>query len=398
MKNLILSIFYNEIVPSACNGSIEIISNQKINNDVATFSIGFNTTIENKSNIRNNELPLLMIKNKDLFDNALVDYVNSQIKLMIKHDLTESLINHIYELTSRENIKYILTLAFFNAREQDLNNPVAYLKMRTNFINDDTFKSYSRYSNICNIEELNDSVLEMKREPLYYSLETPYCLKFRLAHNDGTTMNYFDLPKVCYGIDDANGRKTAYIYAVQNHNKKILNRYEKSINRKLYSFNKNILDSKEYYDYKNNESNYYPENISDVSMSSLLSITATIKMLKTNDIEDIVVIDYLPLRYYEKKIGSERALKNFKFLYDDDTIKNKILELENKRDFNQNNMSQKLIRSFNRVGYQLENMDNIIYPNEIDNSMHIKISDNYKSDDNLLNQIYSRINSSQLKR
>ena len=58
-----------------------------------------------------------------------------------------------------------------------------------------------------------------------------------------------------------------------------------------------------------------------------------------------------------------------------------------KRDFNQNNMTDKMIRSFRRVIYQLNN-GKIIMPYEVSDSMHIEILDNLKLDDNLLNKIY----------
>ena len=58
-----------------------------------------------------------------------------------------------------------------------------------------------------------------------------------------------------------------------------------------------------------------------------------------------------------------------------------------KRDFNQNNMTDKMIRSFRRVIYQLNN-GKIIMPYEVSDSMNIEILDNLKPDDNLLNKIY----------
>ena len=50
-------------------------------------------------------------------------------------------------------------------------------------------------------------------------------------------------------------------------------------------------------------------------------------------------------------------------------------------------MTDKMIRSFRRVIYQLNN-GKIIMPYEVSDSMHIEILDNLKLDDNLLNKIY----------
>lgn len=122
-------------------------------------------------------------------------------------------------------------------------------------------------------------------------------------------------------------------------------------------------------------------------MSSLLSITLLIKLLQENNITKITVVPYLPLRYFEKVISAERFLGLLESSYGKDKVEAKKKELNIKRDFNQNNMTDKMIRSFRRVIYQLNN-GKIIMPYEVSDSMHIEILDNLKLDDNLLNKIY----------
>jgi len=375
-KDAILKIFYEEIVPQAAKGKIEIDAESNNNLDIISLSICFNTKIvnENKEFYENDEVPPLLIKSKEKFDEYLYNYIN--IFNSYLNDLNDEKIDRLYPENSRENYKYLLALTFFNASPMDFNDPVEYLKKRTNFILDKTFEKYRDYETICNVEEWN-SIIECKMINNYPSLETPHSLSFRINSNG----NIFELPKVVYGISD----NIAYIYAVQNKKRKDLDVYQKKINRSLYTFNKGIIDSEEYYKYKN--SDYYPENISDVSMSSLLSITLLIKLLQENNITKITVVPYLPLRYFEKVISAERFLGLLESSYGKEKVEAKKKELNIKRDFNQNNMTDKMIRSFRRVIYQLNN-GKIIMPYEVSDSMHIEILDNLKFDDNLLNKIY----------
>ena len=59
-------------------------------------------------------------------------------------------------------------------------------------------------------------------------------------------------------------------------------KFKKNIARKLYKLNKGISDieSQEFKDYKEGNSDYYPENITDVSVSSVLSLYVFINLIK----------------------------------------------------------------------------------------------------------------------
>lgn len=376
-KEQILKIFYEEIIPQAVNGKIEIITSRSENKlDIDSFSICFNTRIINdgKEFYENDEVPLLLIKDKNKFDEYLFNYISIYNDYL--NNLNTNKLDMLYPKDSYENYKYLLALTFFNASPSDFNNPVEYLKNRINFILDETFNKYKNYENISNIEEW-DSLIECKILDNYPSLESPHSLSFRIRRND----DVFELPKITYGISN----NIAYVYAVQNKKNKELETYQKKINRNLYSFNKGIVDRKEYYEYKS--SDYYAENITDVSMSSLLSITLFLKLLKENNINNIVVVPYLPLRYFEKRITTQRSLKPLELVYGKEIIESKNKELNDKRDFNQNNMTNKMLRSFRRVLYQLGN-GKIIMPFEVSEFMHIEINDNLKLHDNILNKIY----------
>ena len=62
------------------------------------------------------------------------------------------------------------------------------------------------------------------------------------------------------------------------------------------------------------------------------------------------------------------------------------------------NMTNKFIRTFNRVNYHLNNLNILAFPGEIDNSMHIKINDNRIENHHLINTVYNEIAFTEEKR
>ena len=55
----------------------------------------------------------------------------------------------------------------------------------------------------------------------------------------------------------------------------------------------------------------------------------------------------------------------------------------------QNNMTDKLIRNFRRIEYQLGDVRIVSYPKDIDSMMHLKIDGEPILSDNILNVIYN---------
>lgn len=148
------------------------------------------------------------------------------------------------------------------------------------------------------------------------------------------------------------------------------------ISRKLYKINKGVLEkeSDEFKDYKNGDSTYYPENISDVSMSSVLSLQIFISMLKSKNIKVIKAIPYLPLRYLSRELMASQSIKKE--------------ELEERNQRIQMNITDKFIRTFRRVSYHMGDLDIVSYPYEVDEVMTLKI-ENHKGtiNNDLLNNI-----------
>lgn len=115
----------------------------------------------------------------------------------------------------------------------------------------------------------------------------------------------YQLPVVYFGID----KDTAYIYAIQSKN---IKDNSKKINRDVYKLNKGIksLESQEYLDYLEG-SEYYPENISDVSPSSVLALLIFIQILLENGIKKIRVPLLQVLSYDYHRILSANYKEEF---------------------------------------------------------------------------------------
>lgn len=112
-----------------------------------------------------------------------------------------------------------------------------------------------------------------------------------------------------------------YIYSILNKenldkvsDEKLL-KYKKKISRILYKLNKGIskIEAEEF---KNNNTDYYDENITDISVSSVLSLYIFINIIKEKA-DMIKGVPYLPLRY----ISRDNALDN---ITDDNRIRKDI--------------------------------------------------------------------------
>ncbi len=374
-NEIILEKFYKEIIPLASTKGVVIVDGIK-------YHIGFNTIINNeKVKIQDNSLPMLMINNVDLFNELLIKYINSAIKIF--EDNKFSYIKEMVCGDKREDqIKYLLITLFSNAREDDFKNPVNFLNMQLDFLKNrqlvDIYPSYTKVANISDIANSSIEVVSKRQAPF---LETPYVFSSRLCKEINDSIYYYDLPDISYGISN----DTLYIYAIKGKRRnknKPKTKYEKNINRLLYKINDGVVYSDEYLEYKNNpDSTYYPENIIDVTHSSVVALSVFLSILMKEDLTNIVVVDYLPYRYISKNRKIHSLANN------NEDLNNLLLE----QDRNQSNMTNKFIRTFMRVNHHLDNMSVIAYPNEIDNSMHLKLVESKINSNNLINNIYNSI-------
>ena len=348
-------IFY-ELIKEANNGRVLI--------DDEEWNYSFNTIIkendkeklrlENKDNI-----VTLIIKNEDKFLSLLEEYINLEQSMNRKS---------LY----KDNIKWLIANLFANATTEDFINPETFIKRYIKYLKDNTFNYTDNGVNVDISNIVPKSDLIIKRESNSTMMETPYKMTFMFKNNPES----YILPSIYYGIDN----NTCYIYGIQASKKNYPNsKYTKKINRLLYKINEGVEDSKEYYAYKNEESDYYPEdNISDVTMSFVMSLNLFINLLQSENIEEVKVVSYLPVRYNSRRLAGLRTNRE-DFLERNDKI--------------QTNLTNKLIRTFRRLESQNKNIKIIKYPYEIDEFITIKVSSTKeKIDNDLLKESSNSIN------
>lgn len=269
MEDDIINIFYNELLPEAAGSNPVTIGDWK-------FNVNFSTS-EYKNKTIINDI-VINIKDKDLFNETLISYVKTMIEHIITNDKLKNIDYLFFDGNMHDMLKSCLLNVWYNATEEDFKEPVSYLKLRTNFINDSiSIYSMNKTYKSKEIQTLNNLQLENKIDITNPSAnETPYVFKSRIVDKDE---NYYNLPNIYYGISD----NKCYIYAIKN-DKNVQNNFSKKVNRLLYKANKDLV-----YDYEE-------ESIKDVSVSQLYSTVVFLKFLQDNNISDIVIKNYFPIR------------------------------------------------------------------------------------------------------
>jgi len=311
--------------------------------------------------------PTLQIKDKEVFYNNIKEYVS-----LFADNITFQ-ISDEKEMLVKKQIAYL----FANMSIDDFTNPEEYVRRVIDFNKNRVLRS--KVLGYSNILESNIEVHARK-----YNVETPFCFETKLVNNDNCA---YDLPTISYGISD----NTCYIYAIQDYNKHEKNPYYNKIKRKLYKLNSNVLESEteEYKEYKSGESEYYPENISDVSPSAILALTLFLNELEKNGINKIKVIPYLPVRFDNKtRCLAYKTLKEAKQNNLSNEEKRKLyLELVNQQMLCQSNMTEKLIRNFYRLAHHFDNIQITSIPYELDDGLHLKVDTFEYTDNEILNEI-----------
>ena len=297
------------------------------------------------------DIPVLMIKNEELF----YKYLNEYFELIP---------------LNKRNMAWL----FINMTTEDFNNPENYIRRVIEF----TKNRLLTDKQIEQISLLFDSDIDVTVQE--YNLETPYSYNLIITNGDD---NYI-LPSISYGIDN----DTCYIYAIFDRNKHEDNQFGKKIKRKLYCLNKGIEESTEYMEYKNGDS-YYPENISDVSPSAILSLTIFLNDLYSNNITKVMVVPYLPVRYNAKREYIIRKAKSLSKKDNSDTYINILDKLSSEQLRIQSNLTEKLIRDFYRLNYHFSNIAISSLPYEMDEFLHIEIGEFNLGNNELLNEIIS---------
>ena len=376
-NSLIEEIFFSQVLPNLKNGSIEIpIYNTNSNGDIFTFNVFVDAYDETSPYY-------LCIQDKEKLVNSLYEYM----QIMLSND------SSINKQNIYDKIKYYLTLLWVNATYEDLRNPVRFIQKYIDFNNNPLFEDEFTYAS--NIEALNDADIDViiKREPA--NMETPYSFNAQINLFDNGKENNYYLPSICYGVSG----DICYIYSIQNSGMFASNPgFEKKIKRLLYKMNENVSshESEDFKEYKrlekqgnNMEDEFYPENISDVSVSAILALTVFMDSLNDMNIKNIKVVPFLPIRYKNRKSEYEKKyqlkLKQLKV----DEIKELKQNLEEKRLLIQSNLTNKFIRDFMRLKHHFNGIDILSYPMEIDEYLSININNMECHNNKLIENILS---------
>ncbi len=262
--------------------------------------------------------------------------------------------------------KFIIMNLFTNMGTEEFLNPCDMLRRKMEFLRDNTFDYLDEAAIIEMDDTLNNANVVVKRNMQSVMMETPYKLDVGLKTWNSSEEINLPLACVSYGIAEEDGEKVCYVYSIMKSKvKKEFNlaekQFAKKINRTLYKLNDGVMDneSDEFRAYVNNESDYYPENISDVTHSFVFVASVFVDLLRKEGIKKIKLVPYLPVRY----IGRDLALMNIK----DENLRQERIDRNNRI---QDNATDKFMRNFRRVAFHMgEDMEMVSVPYEFDEFM-----------------------------
>ena len=345
-------IFY-ELIKEASVGKV-IIDNDE-------WNISFNTKIPERgiNYFNDNNFSTLVIKNEDNFFKLLEEYINLELQKNRKTIKIQSDIE-------KNKIKMLMSFLFTNATTEDFINPENLLRRNISFLKDTTFDYLEKGIEVETGINLKNSKLFIEKQTSDIRMETPNKINMRLRKVIDDKEVEYPLPSINYGIYN----DTCYIYSIQMpHTSKELStdeeKYYKQINRLLYKINNGIKENQDYYDYKEGNSTYYPEdNISDVTHSFVLSLSIFISLLERENIKKIKAVPYLPVRYASRYLAGINQ--------EDDTKREKLL---NRNNMIQTNITNKFIRTFRRLAYHNKSIEIDLYPYEFDEYLTLHLND-----------------------
>ena len=350
MKELVKRIF-EEVIAEAQNGKVKI--------DGDEHPIMFNTNITAgvfRANSSDSSVPCLNINDYDRFIDALVEYVLKELEYNRRHAVIA------YKAEEEEtHIKMIIANLFVNATNYDFNNPIPFIKMRMEFLGDTTFQDFSRERTFLLQEPFANCYLSVTDELDSINNETPHKMTFKIKCGGDT----YYLPSISYGIHD----NICYIYGIINRdNKKNKDsKFGNKINRLLFKLNDGVIDFIQYL--KNNRQGYYPENITDVTLSFVFAMSIFLQLLYSKQVSDIRAVTFLPVRYTSRDIASDNE------------------EKRTRNDIIQSNATDKFIRLFNRVAYHINGLTVTSDPFIEDELMCLKIGPELGLDDGNITRI-----------
>lgn len=364
-----INVFYDEIINEASTGRVDCFF--MMNLLFSTYLKEENKTIEAKKDDDGRYLiPTLVIKNKEIFNKLLTEYL---ALAKTKYDLTK-----YYEALEFDDIenpehiinKLILTTLWANATYDDFNWSEEFLRKQILFLKDNTFSEYNEPT-IIGYSEMLGGYLEIENIPEPILNETPTSLKISLIEPE--TNERYTFPLVRYGIKD----DKCYIYAVQKNKKfDVDNNFKKKVNRRLFKIGENFDTKNDTYE------NYKEGNLKDVSASFVVASNIVLGLLSSKGINDIVVPSILIERWNAKEknivLRSKKEEKPKEYIETNKDEHNGI----------QSNLTEKLLRTFLRIVSHNNTFEVIAYPFDIDSSLHIRTCSELDCNNSLLNETF----------
>ncbi len=357
----ILDIFYNQIIKEASKGEVDAFF--KYNLMFSTHIVEKELEVEAKSeNKKRFFIPTLIIRNQEEFDRLLCEYVLLASKFYTDFDefYEKIKVEGTFEEKELWRIKTLIVSLFSNATEEDFNNPCEFLKKRIDFINNSCEQIFDEFYSANLKAKINASIKKDK-----FNNEAPYM--FCVEAVDELDIGY-SFPNLKFGIHDGK----AYVYAIQRGKEESNSR---KINRNLYKVGEGfdpIID---------NVDIYAEGNTKDVTASFLVVANLFLAYLSSIGINEVVVPSILIERWNAKEMSLLKRYRSKRF-----DMKEYLIRLK-EHDELQSNLSEKLIRTFNRLTCHYPYFYIVSYPGEDNMSFCLNISDQKSCNNRLLSEL-----------
>lgn len=349
--------------------------------------------IDNLEVIFDNVTPVMFVRDVNCFFTYLTEIINELLLLYKKYNTYTS---------ARHLGICVLKRIWLRMGPDDFMNVEEFLRKQLEFIKNNIFFSYKEESFFSNFYEAD---IYVKNNLNHTWDESSQRFEFTLKNYN----EVHSLPSIYYGILNDGKEDICYLYVIQNKRDRIKS---SKLERLCYRLNEGILEleDREYLEYRNGYSNYYPENIVDVHPSQVLSFLCFVELLKKHQIYHIKVpvLQVLSYDYHEKlskkakeefpKIYSEEKIASFKYLSDSSR---KRLEMEyewdrkwydhvvDKEDVISENKIDTLIRIIRRSSYHNEEIVINSEPMITGDYLDIKIVPKIKNNERLKSKILS---------
>jgi len=297
-----------------------------------------NSQISFQCSLVQEHIPSIKIQNERELEKNLEEYLNAYEQIL-SHFLPR-----VYS-SPEKKAEHLLFSLYKDMTKSDFSNVESYVKMRTQFLTDDTFANTTLYPKPAEIE--HGILIRAVRERENRGCETPFSMRFLLDHNN----ELYSLPRIYYGVFEPEGEKTACIYAVQNP--------------KMYTYTPPSM-IKEEIESVIRKINSGINHFRDCQPRKVLALSLFFNELHKNNIKKIIVPIGLPVRQYMRSAFHSTEE----------------LEAINKR------ITVDFARLFQRLEFQIKGVKIVQNPNELSSYLKLECDDKLQTKNKLLQSIY----------